>query len=71
MNKLFSTIGLNGLNEAAEFLGLTCSYNEDYKQFCRLITGTISNLNKSNSSKKFKFNQEFVPAEGLSSKNYK
>ena len=71
MNKLFSTIGLNGLNEAAEFLGLTCSYNEDYKQFCRLITGTISHLNKSNSSKKFKFNQEFVPAEGLSSKNYK
>lgn len=71
MNKLFSTIGLNGLNEAAEFLGLTCSYNEDYKKFCRLITGTISNLNKSNSSKKFKFNQEFVPAEGLSSKNYK
>jgi ribonucleoside-triphosphate reductase len=70
MNKLFSTVGLNGINEAAEFLGLTCDYNEDYKEFCRLITGTISEENKAHSTPKFKFNTEFVPAEGLSSKNY-
>ena len=28
MHKLFSTIGINGLNEAAEFLGIKCNYNE-------------------------------------------
>ena len=71
MHKLFSTIGINGLNEAAEFLGIKCSYNDEYKEFCRLITGTISEQNKLHSTKDFQFNSELVPAEGLSSKNYK
>lgn len=70
MSDLFSTIGINGLNEAARFLGIEVSYNEKYKEFCRFITGTISEQNKLHTTKKFKFNQEFVPAESLSSKNY-
>lgn len=70
MRDLFSTIGLNGLNEAAEFMGIKCDDNPEYKKFVQLITGTISEQNKLNSSDKFKFNQEFVPAESLSSKNY-
>lgn len=70
MNKLFSTIGINGLNEAAEFLGIKCNYNEEYKEFCRLITGTIAEQNRLHSKKGFQFNTELVPAEGLSSKNY-
>ena len=61
MKDLFSTIGINGINEAAEFIGLKCSYNNDYKDFCRLITGTISEQNKLHSTPLFKFNQEFVP----------
>ena len=70
MKDLFSTIGINGINEAAEFIGLKCSYNNDYKDFCRLITGTISEQNKLHSTLLFKFNQEFVPAEQLGSRNY-
>ena len=70
MKKLYSTVGLNGINEAAEFLGMKCSYNEDYKNFCNLITKTISDLNKEEGTKRFMFNTEFVPAESLSSKNY-
>ena len=70
MKKLYSTIGLNGINEAAMFLGIDVSYNEEYKDFCRLITGTISELNKKNSTPEYQFNQEFVPAEGLGSKNF-
>lgn len=70
MKDLFSTIGINGINEAAEFLGIKCNYNEDYKEFCRLITGTISEQNKLHSTPLFKFNQEFVPAEQLGSRNY-
>lgn len=70
MKDLFCTIGINGINEAARYLGIEVSYNEEYKEFCRLITGTISEQNKLHSSKKFKFNTELVPAEGLSSKNY-
>lgn len=70
MSKLYSTVGENGINEAAEYLGIEVSYNEEYKNFCRFITGTISEINKKNSTNKFRFNQEFVPAESLSSKNY-
>ena len=70
MKDLFSTVGINGINEAAEFIGLKCSYNNDYKDFCRLITGTISEQNKLHSTPLFKFNQEFVPAEQLGSRNY-
>ena len=70
MRDLFCTIGVNGINEAARFLGLEVSYNKEYMEFCRLITGTISEQNKKHTTKKFKFNQEFVPAESLSSKNY-
>ena len=70
MKDLFSTIGINGINEAAEFIGLKCSYNNNYKDFCRLITGTISEQNKLHSTPLFKFNQEFVPAEQLGSRNY-
>ena len=74
MKKLYSTIGLNGINEAAEFLGIECSYNEEYKEFCRLITSTIKEQNKlhniNDKKRPFLFNQEFVPAESLGAKNY-
>lgn len=70
MKDLFSTIGINGINEAARFLGMEISYNEDYMEFCRLITSTISEQNEKHSTPNFKFNCEFVPAESLSSKNY-
>ena len=71
MKKLYSTIGLNGINEAAMFLGMKVSYNDEYKNFCRLITGTISELNKKNSTPDYQFNQEFVPAEDLGGKNFR
>ena len=71
---LFSTVGINGLNEAAEFLGLTVSNNPDYIEFLQLILGTIKEQNKIHSindkKKPFLFNSEVVPAEGLGVKNY-
>lgn len=70
MQDLFSTIGINGLNDAAEFIGLKCNDNPDYELFVQTITGFISEQNRAHSSKEFRFNQEFVPAEQLSSRNY-
>ena len=71
---LFSTVGINGLNEAAEFLGLTVSNNPDYIAFLQLILGTIKEQNAIHSirdkKKPFLFNSEVVPAEGLGVKNY-
>lgn len=74
MKKLYSTIGLNGINEAAEFLGIKCSYNKEYMEFCNLITSTIKEQNKIHNirdkKRPFLFNTEFVPAESLGVKNY-
>jgi len=74
INKLYSTIGINGLNEAARFLGLKVSNNPEYIKFLQLILGTIKEQNKLHSihdkKRPFLFNSEVVPAEGLGSKNY-
>ena len=71
---LFSTVGINGLNEAAEFLGLKVSNNSDYIAFLQLVLGTIKEQNAihsiRNKKKPFLFNSEVVPAEGLGVKNY-
>lgn len=74
ISKLYSTIGINGLNEAARYLGLGVSNNKEYIKFLQLILGTIKEQNKKHSihSRKhpFLFNSEVVPAEGLGGKNY-
>lgn len=75
VSKLYSTIGINGLNEAAEFLGLEVSNNKDYIEFLQLILGTIKEQNKIHAiydkKRPILFNSEVVPAEGLGGKNYR
>lgn len=74
LNKQYLTIGINGLNQAAEFLGIKCSDNEEYKQFCQLIFSTIKEQNTlhnvTRGKHKLTFNTECVPAESLAAKNY-
>ena len=74
VSKLYSTIGINGLNEAARFLGMTVGNNKEYIEFLQLILGTIKEENKKHSihdkNRPFLFNSEVVPAEGLGGKNY-
>ena len=69
-DKLYCTIGVNGLNEAARFLGFEVSNNKEYMDFASWILGVIKNYNKQHSTKKFMFNLELVPAESLGVKNY-
>lgn len=75
ISKLYSTIGINGLNEAARFLGMKVSNNPEYIEFLQPILGTIKEQNKLHSihdrKRPFLFNSEVVPAEGLGGKNYK
>ena len=75
MSKLYSTIGINGLNEAAKFLGLKVSNNPEYIKFLQFILGTIKEQNKLHSihdkKRPFLFNSEVVPAESLGGKNYR
>lgn len=74
LNKQYLTIGINGLNQAAEFVGCKCNDNEQYRQFCQFIFSTISDLNKVHNGKfndhTLTFNTEQVPAESLAVKNY-
>lgn len=73
LNRQYLTIGLNGLNQAAEFLGIKCSDNEEYQAFCQMIFSTIKEQNTLHNTKKghkLTFNTECVPAESLAAKNY-
>ena len=74
ISKLYSTIRINGLNEAARFLGMTVGNNKEYIEFLQLVLGTIKEQNKIHSvhdaNRPFLFNSEVVPAEGLGGKNY-
>lgn len=72
LDKQFLTIGVNGLVEAAEFLGLEISHNKEYTDFSSKLLKIISDENKIAAKKTgFKFNTEFVPAENLGVKNAK
>jgi ribonucleoside-triphosphate reductase len=75
IRNLYSTVGINGLNEAAEFLGFKVSNNPEYIEFLQLILGTIKEQNAlhsiHDSKRPFLFNSEVVPAEGLGGKNYR
>lgn len=74
ISKLYSTIGINGLNEAARFLGMNVGNNKEYIEFLQLVLGTIKEQNRIHSihdaKRPFLFNSEVVPAEGLGGKNY-
>ena len=74
LNKQYLTIGINGLNQAAEFLGMKCNDNPDYMKFCQEIFSEVKNqnlLHKVTEGKhKLTFNTEQVPAESLAIKNY-
>ena len=66
LDKQYLTIGLNGIVEAAEFLGYEISNNEPYKNWVRDLLKSVSDANKE-ASKLYgvKFNTEIVPAENL------
>ena len=68
INKLYSTIGINGLNDAARFLGLDVSNNKEYIEFLQLILSTIKEQNKAHNindkKRPFLFNSEVVPKCG-------
>lgn len=72
LDKQYLTLGINGLVEAAEFLGLDINNNKAYKDFISSVVTTISDENKVAAKLTgFKFNTEMVPAENLGVKNSK
>ena len=71
MSRQYLTIGVNGIVEAAEFLGIKITPNEEYKRFVQGVLGVIEKFNKQYRTKDLMFNCEMIPAENVGVKHAK
>lgn len=71
MSRQYLTIGVNGIVEAAEFMGIKISDNPDYLHFVQNILGTVEKKNKEYRTKELMFNCEMIPAENVGVKHAK
>ncbi len=71
INRQYLTIGINGLVEAAEFMGLNITPNDDYLHFVQSILSLVEKYNKQYRSKEVMFNCEMIPAENVGVKHAK
>ena len=71
MSRQYLTIGVNGLVEAAEFMGLKINDNPDYLHFVQSVLGLVEKYNKKYRTKELMFNCEMIPAENVGVKHAK
>jgi len=71
IKRQYLTIGVNGLVEAAEFLGIPINDNPKYTEFVQSVLGLIEKYNKQYRSKDILFNCEMIPAENVGVKHAK
>ena len=71
INRQYLTIGVNGLVESAEFLGIAISDNDEYRSFVQTTLGIIEDLNRQYRTKDLMFNCEMIPAENVGVKHAK
>lgn len=69
IKRQYLTIGVNGMVEAAESLGITISDNTEYEQFVGNILGLIEHYNRQYRTKEVMFNCEMIPAENVGVKH--
>ena len=63
--KQYLTVGVNGLVEGAEYLGLEISNNSLYQAYVNAVLEPIFEANKAARTEDIMFNTEMVPAENL------
>ena len=71
MGRQYLTIGVNGLVEAAEFLGIEITDNPQYEKFVQQVLGIVEDYNKRYRTKDVMFNCEMIPAENVGVKHAK
>jgi len=71
MSRQYLTIGVNGLVEAAESLGIEISDNPRYEEFVSNVLGLVEDANKRYRTKEVMFNCEMIPAENVGVKHAK
>lgn len=69
LRRQYLTIGVNGMVEAAESLGITISDNEEYERFVNDILSLIEDYNRRYRTKELLFNCEMIPAENVGVKH--
>ncbi len=69
LSRQYLTVGVNGLVEAAESLGLTISDNAEYEEFVQNVLGLIERYNHQYRTKELMFNCEMIPAENVGVKH--
>ncbi len=69
IKRQYLTIGVNGIVEAAESLGITIGDNDEYANFVERILSLIEHYNKKYRSKDLLFNCEMIPAENVGVKH--
>ena len=67
----YLTIGVNGLVEAAEFMGIPIKDCPEYREFVQTILGLVEKKNKEYRTKEVMFNCEMIPAENVGVKHAK
>ena len=67
----YLTIGVNGLVEAAEFMGIAINDNPQYREFVQTVLGLVEKKNKEYRTKEVMFNCEMIPAENVGVKHAK
>lgn len=71
ISRQYLTIGVNGLVEAAEFLGIKISDNPEYLRYVQTVLGLVEKYNKQYQTKDLLFNCEMIPAENVGVKHSK
>lgn len=71
LDKQYLTVGVNGLNEGAEFLGIKISDNEAYRDYINTVLKPIYDIDKQDREPGLMWNFELIPAENLGVKNAK
>jgi len=71
IGRQYLTIGVNGLVEAAEFLGIKISDNPEYLRYVQTVLGLVEKYNKQYRTKDVLFNCEMIPAENVGVKHAK
>lgn len=71
IGRQYLTIGVNGLVEAAEFLGIEINDNPQYEKFVQQVLGIVEDYNKRYRTKDVMFNCEMIPAENVGVKHAK
>ena len=71
IGRQYLTIGVNGLVEAAEFLGIAIKDSPEYAHFVQELLGIIEKKNKEYRTKDIMFNCEMIPAENVGVKHAK